>query len=443
MSRQEKKARRRRRGGGVLPALIALLTLVAAVLTMALIYGDPLGSAGSAALAPEEADGGYVDQLDATVAPLVLGGSAAPAATPEPTAAPTAEATPEPDATTDPGTTAGSDATVDPDATAEAESDSERLTPTAQPGDYFLPVYDRALRTADDEAMIAVTVDRCDDAEAMSQIVSIAQRYNVDLTLFPTGEALMAEGMAAGFRTCVRTLGYELENYTYSHKAEYSLSNGELALQLWKQGIAASYALDGDYEQHFYRPYSAYSTGDQRTHFFLRKLGLLGVAGYTHSYRDYSDAAALAETLESGNIYQFDMSEASLAMFEGFVSEANRKGYKMVTMNRLFALDENELSSELTIDQQTLPDLSDYVATYYDLKLNDRTNAVYTLQTRLMALGYLTGEGVKADGIYGASTSVAVSTFQAKIGVPATGNADVTTQQALYADDAPAADGAQ
>ena len=144
--------------------------------------------------------------------------------------------------------------------------------------------------------MIAITVDDCSDPEVLSQIVEIARKYNAMLTLFPTGEALMKEDMADGFRTCVLRYGYELENHTYSHKGEYKLSNGELALQLWKQSIAASYVVGKDYEQHFYRPYFDNSKYDQRTHFFIRKLGYAGVASYTHSYKGMT-AEQLIDTL--------------------------------------------------------------------------------------------------------------------------------------------------
>lgn len=435
MPSREKRARRRRRGAGVLPALILLLTLVAAALTVILIQSNPLEQTRENPLPfdyPESPN--FVEQKNVTAAPLVLGGSVAPTETPNPEASAAPETSAEPQT----GDGAPEDAQAGEDANAEAVSESARLTPTVQPGDYFLPVYDRALRTPNDEAMIAVTVDDCDDAEAMTQILEIARRYDAKLTLFPTGEALMTPGMTEGFRTCVRSLGYELENHSYAHKAEYRLSDGELAIQLWKQSIAASYAMDRDYQQHFYRPYSNHSVRDQRTHFFIRKLGYLGVAGYTHSYRDF-EIDALVQTLENGKIYQFDMSETSMAMFETFVAEANRKGYKLVTMNELFALEENALGERLTIDQQTLPTMDDYVPSYYDLRLNDRTNAVYALQARLMELGYLTGEDVKADGMYGPDTSIAVSAFQAKVGTAATGNADALTQEKLFALNAPPA----
>ncbi len=428
MPSREKRAMRRRRGYGVLSALIVILILVAAALILMLVNGSALEGArsgGNVAVRPNGAN--FVDQ-SATSAPLVLGANLQTAsAQPEPTPDTGAAETPE---------VPGGDATPEPEGAASVPGN--RLIPAPPEGDYFLPVFDRALRTLDDEAMIAITVDDCNNAEALSQIVEIARRYDAVLTLFPTGEALMNEELSEGFRTCVQRYGYELENHTYSHKGEYRLSNGELALQLWKQSIAASYVVGADYEQHFFRPVYDGSKYDQRTHFFINKLGYAGVASYTHSYKGMS-AEDLAGTLANGNIYQFDMTEKSMAVFEEFIRTASSKGYKLVTMNRLFGLNEDVVGGSLTIDQQTLPAMDDYVSTYYDLKLNYRTNAVYSLQARLAELGYLTEDAAKPDGLYGPNTSIAVSAFQAKIGVAATGNATVETQERLFALNAPLA----
>lgn len=431
MPSREKRVRRRRRSARVLSALIALTALVAAALTLILLNSDPLGADESA---PEPAIGRFAASEAATAAPLVLrgGASVAPDSTPEPEASASAEIAAH---TENPADAPGAEAATVSEAPADGEaagavSLSERLTPTPMPAEYFLPVYDRALRTPDDAMMIAVTVDDCDDAEAMLQILNVARSYGAKLTLFPTGEALMTQNMTDGFRVCVRDYGYELENHGFSDKAEYRMSDGELAIHIWKQSIAASYALDGDYQQHFFRPYNIHSVTDQRTHFYIRKLNYLGVAGYTHSYRDMSVDELIA-SLESGKIYQFDMSEASLAAFGPFIDAASRKGYRLVTMNELFGLEENSLSSRLTIDEQVLPEMTGYEPSPYDLKLNNRTRAVYDLQARLIELGYMRGEDAKADGIYGPSTSIAVSAFQAEAGIPATGNATAATIEAL------------
>ena len=424
MPSREKRAMRRRRGYGVLSALIVLLMLVAAALVVILVNGGAEPDApGGLAIRHDATD--FVDAGSATPEPLVLGANLQ-----------TAQAQ-LPKQSVEPAETGEVEPVADPEPTA-AQSGGNRLVPEPLEGDYYLPIFDRALRTPDDEMMIAITVDDCNDPEVLSQIVEIARRYDAMLTLFPTGEALMSEGMAEGFRTCVLRYGYELENHSYSHKKEYQLSNGELALQLWKQSIAASYVVGKDYEQHFYRPYFDNSKYDQRTHFFINKLGYAGVASYTYSYKGMT-AEQLIDTLENGNIYQFDMTEKSMEVFETFIQAASRKGYKLVTMNKLFGLNENVVGDRLTIDAQTLPAMDDYVSTYYDLKLNYRTNAVYSLQARLAELGYLTDEAAKPDGLYGSNTSIAVSAFQAKIGEAATGNATVNTQERLFALNAPLA----
>lgn len=426
MPSRKKRAMRRQQGSSALPALIAVLALVAAALVILLMQSDPLATPEPAVTLQADKQN-FVDQKNATTPPLVLGAdkeqlSVTP--TPAPSAAP---------AETDEAAVVAEDATA-----TQEQSSANRLIPQPEKGSYFLPVFDKALRTLDDEAMIAITVDDCSDVAVMEQIVQVARKYDMQLTLFPTGAALMNEELTEGFRTCARKLNYQLENHTYDHKGEYRLSDSELALQIWKQGIATSYAVGRDYQQHFFRPVYNGSVYDQRTHFFIRKLGFQGVAGYTYSYRDLK-LDDLAATLENGNVYQFDMSEKSMSLFEPFVAMASSKGYRLVTMNELFGIEENTIANELTIDVQTLPTMEDYTAELYDLKLNYRTNAVYTLQSRLAELGYLTGDEAKADGYYGSNTSIAVSAFQAKIGVAATGNADVTTQERLYALNAPLA----
>lgn len=424
----EKRVRRRRRGSGFLSALIVLLVLVAAALVMILVNTNPLQEEDNSRLPfayPENPN--FVEQKNATAAPLVLGSDYNSEVTQAPVQP---EATPQPENVQD--VQQADDVPVD----------INRLVPTVKPGDYFLPVFDRALRTPNDEAMIAVTIDDCDEAEKMTAIMDIGRKYDARFTLFPTGDALMAEGMTEGFRTCVRKLDYQLENHSYGHKAEYKITSSELAIQLWKQSIAADYAVGVDYEQHFYRPYNNASVHDQRTHFYINKLGYLGIAGYSHSYKDFKTVEELLDTLENGKIYQFDMSEDSMLMFETFVSTASSKGYKLVTMNELFGLNQDVIGRDLTIDTQTLITMDDYIPTYYDLKLNYRTNAVFALQNRLMELGYLAnvdaeGKRIFADGIYGADTSIAVSEFQARVGIVADGNATAQTQEKLFALNAP------
>lgn len=79
-------------------------------------------------------------------------------------------------------------------------------------------------------------------------------------------------------------------------------------------------------------------------------------------------------------------------------------------------------------------------ATYAPLQKGDESNEVLNLQNRLYTLGYLSGD---RDGVFGSKTQTAVKMFQETAGITPTGIADNNTQQALYADDAPYAAGAE
>lgn len=73
-------------------------------------------------------------------------------------------------------------------------------------------------------------------------------------------------------------------------------------------------------------------------------------------------------------------------------------------------------------------------ATYEALcRKAETAGAARELQQRLIDLGYLRG---KADGIFGERSTDALKLFQAMAGLPATGEADEATREALFAQDA-------
>ena len=424
MPSREKRNRYREKHSAVLPILIAVCCLAAAILIVILMR-MPQENDAATAVFPQNTN--FEQQTDV---PLIVRGDAA---TPEPVQTPVPEATKEAEIV-------------------ETKSEN-RLMPTPQPFDNFIPVCERAQRTPDDRKMIAVTIDDCGNRDRLYEIAKIAYKYNCKLTLFPYGEAMMKDEIRDLIRYFVNSLGYELENHGYSAREEYLMSEGELLLQIWKQSVAASYVVGKDYTQHFFRPYNRNSDYDQRTHYYVSQLNIPYIGGFTHSYQNYESGAALAKTLDNGKIYEFDMNKKTLQVFEDFLIEVNNKGYEMVTLNELFGLEANEISEALTIDQQEFPIISEYVPTYYDLNIGYRTNAVIALQNRLTELGYIEPKytavkdelGVEhqkavlpeADGIYGKSTSVGVSVFQGTAGIAATGNANVETQNALFAPGVP------
>ena len=73
---------------------------------------------------------------------------------------------------------------------------------------------------------------------------------------------------------------------------------------------------------------------------------------------------------------------------------------------------------------------------YVTLVPGDRNQRVRELQARLIRLGYQTGY---TDGVYGSKTKKAVSAFQKRAGIKATGTADEATQRALFKSNAPTA----
>ena len=125
-------------------------------------------------------------------------------------------------------------------------------------------------------------------------------------------------------------------------------------------------------------------------------------------------------------------------MMELLMDEAKGQGYEMVTLNELFGYEPNRTVDVNNILAENMPELADKNVPYYFMKTGDCTWATNLLQRRLIELGYL-AEG-SADGVFGSGTAAALSAFQAKLGLAATGAADVTTQEKLYDRNAPRVD---
>ena len=420
-----KSARRRRRGRqGFFSVMIATLAVVALVLVVAIIVTERLGPDLSRT-GGTDAEGNYVDANDppAQEHQLVLNiNSFDVTPTPLP-----GIATPAP---TGPGATPVP--TPSPSPTADVTDPNAALRP--QPLDEnSLPIFSRSKTT---EKMIAITLDECNGATLTSAFVDLAKSYKAKLTLFPTGENVMRQGMSELLRTCVSDLGFEIENRCYGGATRlYKLSDREMAEEIWKQNVALSYVLGGYYEPHFLRLYGGTGETDRRTHAYLRQLGYLGIAHWTVN-GSISSNDKLELSIEPGKIYVFKTTENDLLLMRHLMKEAKTQGYAMVTLNALFGYEENQFTpaSTTAILSQVLPELEDYDGAYYLMKQGDCTWATMALQQRLIELGYLP-EG-SADGNFGASTAAALSAFQAKTGLAASGAADIRTQEFLYREDA-------
>ncbi len=416
--------RRRRAQGGCLSLAIGILVVAALALVAAIILSrqlslsrdkDVLQGGGAT-------DSGYVDvnNLDAGAHDMVLSpreflreGEDIPVLTPAPTPSPEPSPTPEP--------------TYNPD-------DPYALVRPQPTQAGFLPLFSKANT---DEMMIAITLDECSGATITNEFVEAAFEHGAKLTLFPTGENVMKAGMEDVLRTCFYTLGFEIENRCYSAMAKlYMLNDTMMASEIWKQSIAVSYVLGVRHHPHFLRLYGGDGENDLRTHIYLAQEGYYGIAHWTYN-GSLMEEGRIGNNLAPGNIYYFKTTKDDLRRMNLLMDEAKIQGFEMVTLNRLFGYEENTFDRVNNVLADAMPELRTKVP-YYFMKPGDCTWATNLLQRRLTQLGYLPEDS--ADGVFGSSTAAALSAFQARMGLVATGAADIETQEKLFAKDAPSVD---
>ena len=248
----------------------------------------------------------------------------------------------------------------------------------------------------------------------------------------------MRKGMGDVIKEACYGQGFEIENRCYSGTAKlYTVNDTMMASEIWKQNIAVSYVLGVKYHIHFLRLYGRDGENDLRTHAYLIQEGYKGIAGWTIN-GSMMEEGRIGLNLAPGNIYYFKSNQHDLRKMEMLMEEAKQQGYQMVTLNALFGYEENLCEDVPNVLAENMPELENHDIPYYLIKTGDCTWSTNLLQRRLIQLGYLPAES--ADGVYGSSTAAALSAFQAKLGLAATGAADVTTQERIYADNAPGVD---
>lgn len=413
-----RSVRTRRRSFGCLSFAIGALAVAALALICAIVISDEL--APSRRDAPVQADEGrFVDVNNLPESQMVLKAATfsdeyLPSdATPMPAPSPTPSPTPEP--------------------TAGAETLGEPLRPTAASDD-MLPVFKKANTN---DKVIAITLDECSGAQIMTNFVNMANRFNAKLTLFPTGENILKNGMGPLLKACVFSYGFEVENRGYSGIARLYRDPDSLMVQeIWKQSVALNFVLGVRYEPHFLRMYGGLGENDPRTHAYLKQQGYLGVAHWTVSGSDVP-VESIADKLTPGGIYFFKSNEDDGRRMYALMRAARQQGYRMVTLNELFGYEANayaDAGGSLLSD--TMPEFTYDASELYDLFPGDAAWAVTLLQQRLVRLGYMRSASV--DGIFGNDTADALRLFQANSGLAASGAADVNTQRLLYDEEAAA-----
>ena len=412
-----RSVRTRKRTMGLLSFLIGLMVVAAVGLVCAIVIRDRTAPADREDTTPVPTDGFFVDARNMPDTQIVLRADTfsdeyLPTPTPDPAATPTVEVTPSPT----------------PDMTDPAAG----LRPVAM-GENMLPIYKKAFT---DEKVIAITLDECSGEKITAAFAKLAASFNAKLTLFPTGENIMKNGMNTLLRRCLFELGFEIENRGYSEIARLHQYIDNLMVQeIWKQSVALNFALGVKYQPHFFRMYGGLGENDPRTHAYLKQQGYLGIAHWTVAC-SYYDAKEIGSKLAPGGIYLFKSTMEDGQRMYALMKAASAAGYRMVTLNELFGLPANEYHQvQGSLLAEKMPVFKYDATRYYDLYVGDSAWAVALVQARLTELGYLPENS--SDGIYGEGTSEAVRLFQAQIGRAASGIADVETQRRLFQEDAP------
>jgi len=298
----------------------------------------------------------------------------------------------------------------------------ERLEDIVAPDivDGFLPVFMHARVSG---RRVAFTIDDCNQAENLREIIKLFKKYDGRATIFPIGQNLEFLGkiLKGAWED-----GFEIENHTWSHSGLYDEDDENLCREIWAQNRAVSEALGVTYQMHFLRPRGGDNRYDQRTHAYLRQLGYYGIA-YWSKVGLLNTTKHIASNIHSGDVLLFHTTNEDLKQLKDLVPRLYKAGYSFVTLNELFGLPDNE-TFELTDETEPVP-LAPYERFHQTLHPEDYLHDVYLVQQRLSELGFLTS---RYNGYYGAKTAKALKAFQQSRGLTADGICGADTWKALF-----------
>ena len=309
----------------------------------------------------------------------------------------------------------------------EEELSSQPNEPVTLPDVYpkvvegFLPV---CFSRNTDEKVVALTIDDCNQPANLRKIVDLIYKGGGRATIFPIG--FNVDAIAGTLQDAVN-MGFEIENHTYSHSGLYDVDDETLAYEIWQQNATVSQALGVNYQMHFLRPRGGDNRYDQRTHAYMRQMGYYGIAYWSQVGSD-STAAEIMRKLQPGDIILFHTTNKDLATIRELVPQLLAKGYRMVTLNELYGVAENE-QTMLDIAPEPIP-LADYERFDQILKKGDYLSDVKKLQVRLSELDYLNVN--RFTGYYGNLTQEALAHFQRDNGLDADGICGPESWNALF-----------
>ncbi|MBQ3668244.1 MAG: polysaccharide deacetylase family protein [Clostridia bacterium] len=334
---------------------------------------------------------------------------------------------------------------IDPSASPTPEPETESYTAleylqalvpeaTAQPEQY-LPVIKNGPAS---NKRIAITVDDLNEVDNLNKIMTIAESNGAKLTLFAIGDVVTTKDDLKEALRRADGLGFEIENHTYNHDRAhrlYSLTDEEMAFEIYETQKAVNNALGVEYEMHFLRMPGGNGENDLRTHQYLIQLGgYKGIADWSYSGSDAS-LKNIRKNLKPGYIYLFHCKKEDLDKLEEFIPYAVSQGYELVTLNDLLGYEANAKTglNGAAMDYEIPEPLPFVYQTFVLLGNKGYTQlyAVQLLQNRLIELGYLTPTAA-VDGDYGSNTKLAVQLFQRYNGLEADGLAGSATQTLLF-----------
>ncbi len=305
---------------------------------------------------------------------------------------------------------------------AQLQSETFRSKVYPDPPEGFLPVF-QGRRTG--QKRIALTIDDCNEAKNLQEIVFLIEQYNGKATIFPIGDNV---SYLAPILKYAHQRGFEIENHTQSHSGLFNETDEDMTYQIWQQNYEVSKALGVNYQMHFLRPRGGDNRYDQRTHAYMRQMGYWGMA-YWSQIGSGNTADVLMENMRQGDVILFHTTDQDLAVLRELLPRLHAEGWQMVTLNELFNLPANEQTPFTAQDEP--PTLEEYARIPQTLKKNDFLHDVLLMQYRLTSLGYLND---KCDGCFGANTEQAVRTFQKDAGLAVTGQCDPETWDALFSE---------
>ena len=380
--------------------------------------------------------GGSKDDRNTPVPTLAILDSTAAVQTAEPTA--------EPQATRDTTSTTAFDydeayvqavkgETTGPVITPDYSNvDPEKLSRWPETSENTMPVLRKANTT---ENIIAVTVDDCFQASNLTKIVQCALDNSAKLTIFPIGENLAKSSIGDVVKWAWQN-GMEIENHTYHHVGLYHYDDETMSEELWQQSQILNNVLGVNYTEHFFRPHGGDERDDQRVQAYSQQLGYSAIAVWSQD-GSRSTIDQLYSSLAPGEIYLFHTTDNDLSLLLQFIPAAVQRGYRLVTLNEMFGLADNETSELSTL---TKPTFESFKVDIRSMKKTTYARAVAPVQERLIELGWMEGE---ATGVYGDTTCTAVTYFQRAAGLDADGICGEETQKLLFSDSAPAASEAE